>query len=156
MIKWKTLLLEVAALGGIAAGVYFVPHVIVRLHPVTAPVTEGQRHPIPTTTFDENAARPTEAAPTPPRETASPTRTHRPGTRPRDTIRTRPHVTRPVSRHGSPEFWVGRPHAARRSDFCKQIPAIAYQFDRATIIQAMRERGVSKAKQAQVLACLNK
>lgn len=146
MIKWKTLLIELAALGGIAAGVYAYQH---RPAPVTAPVTE-------TSTVDSNAGRPTEAAPTPLRETASPTRTHRPGTRPADTSRTRSHVTRPVSRRGSPDFWVGRPHAARHSDFCKQIPAIAYQFSRETIIQAMRERGVSEAKQAKVLACLNK
>lgn len=147
MIKWKTLLIEAAALGCIALGVYAYEH---RPAPVTAPVTETA------TTFDNDAARPTEAAPTPLRETASPIRTHHLGTRPADTIRTRSHVTKPVSRRGSPDFWVGRPHAARRSDFCKQIPAIAYQFNRETIIQAMRERGVSEAKQAKVLACMNK
>jgi septal ring-binding cell division protein DamX len=142
MIKWKTALVELAAIGLIAGATwfYFVPHA-----PVTAPVTDSA-------TFDANAARPTEAAPTPPRETASPIRTRRHGTRPADTTPTRSHATR----RGSPDFWVGRPHASRRSDFCKQIPAIAYRFDRATIIQAMRERGVSEAKQAKVLACLNK
>ncbi len=150
MIKWKTLLIELAVLGAVALAAYMYAHTTDPLalwHKMGAPVTA----PV-TSTFDNDAARPTEAAPTPPRETASPTRTHRPGTRPRDTSPTRHHVTR----RGSPDFWVGRPHAARRSDFCKQIPAIAYQFSRETIIQAMRERGVSEAKQAKVLACMNK
>jgi len=144
MIKWKTALVELAVLvflAGLGADLYWQRR---PRPPVTAPVT--------TSTFDNNAARPTEAAPTPRRETVSPTRTHRHGTRPVDTSPTRSHVTR----RGSPDFWVGRPRASRRSDFCKQIPAIAYNFSRETIIQAMRERGVSEAKQAKVLACLNK
>ena len=162
MIKWKTAVVELVAIGLVAGAGWFYFHPRPSAYdqgcttapcaaekantnaPVTAPVTDPK--------FDNNAAGPTDTAPMPPKGTASPIRTRHHGMRPEAISPTRSHA----GKRGSPDFWVGRPRAARRSDFCKQIPAIAYNFDRATIIQAMRKHGVSEAKQAQVLACLNK
>jgi hypothetical protein len=100
---------------------------------VTAPVTQA-----PNTTLMENnsAANPTEAAPTPPKETVSRTPIRRHRTRPRATIRTR--------------------HPAGNDPFCSEMPAIAYSMSRETIIRAARARGYNEQQIQRALACLGK
>lgn len=162
MIKWKTLLLEVAALGCIALAVYMYAHTPAPMalwHKMGAPVTGAVTETA--TTFDSNAGRPTEAAPTPPRETASPTRTRHRGTRRRGMPRTR-------SPAGKVPYWAPQQIPRKSLDIrspvqrrgsktiCSQVPAMAYQMDRATLISAARAYGATDAQIAELLRCTGK
>lgn len=152
MVKWKTLLIELAFL---AAAVWFSYDYFTYqpAAPVTAPVTAPI--PPPDQQFESNKPAATEAVSTPPKEIASPIPTHR---------RTTPRrAMKPIRRRATkPPYWAPQ-HIPQRdlglrrgSSFCKQIPAIAYHLDRETLIAAMNSRGVDAATEAKVLACLGK
>ena len=152
MVKWKTLLIELAFLA--AAGWFSYDYFTYQpAAPVTAPVTAPIPPPDPT--FERNKPAATEAVPTPPKATASPIRT------PRRTIPRR--ATKPIRRRATkPPYWAPQ-HIPQRdlgmrrgSSFCKKVPAIAYNLDRDTLIAAMQSRGVDAATEAKVLACVGK
>ena len=159
MVKWPVLLLELAVLSAaVTGGLYWYsrPAPTPYDNGCTTIVCDGQKAdeneqtgtltsgvtalvtqaPSAMLTENNSAANPTEAAPMPPKATVSRTPIRRHRTRPRAMIRTR--------------------HHAGNDPFCSEMPAIAYNLSRETIVEAARARGYDEQQIQRALACLGK